>query len=151
VVIFTDCRPEARRLRSVREYGANGPAINRKDHCGLGERAMEDVVRTITVVVIFAFVFLIGESWARKLVGPTEAAKSAMTGNTSLEKRLSDLERRHNKTREFLINYMSLTTSLLVGFLVSFYSKIEGDIVFMIVLGGAYAVTNLVSRWVLEA
>ena len=112
---------------------------------------MEDVVRTITVVVIFAFVFLIGESWARKLMGSTEAAKSALTENSDLEKRLRDLERRHNKTREFLINYMSLTTSLLVGLLVIFYFKLEGDIAFIIILGGAYAATNLLARWLLKA
>ena|SRR5215471_16560231 len=111
---------------------------------------MEDVVRTIIVIVIFAFVFSIGERWARKLIGATEAAKSAMNESSNLEKRLSDLEGHHSKTREFLINYMSLTTSLLVGLLVSFYFKLEGDIGFIIVLGSAYAITNLLARWLLK-
>ena len=75
---------------------------------------MEDVVRTITVIVAFALVFSIGDRWARKLVGPTKAANSAMAETSNLEKRLGDLERRHTKTREFLINYMSLTTFLLL-------------------------------------
>jgi hypothetical protein len=112
---------------------------------------MEDVVWTVALVAMIALVFLIGEAFARKLVGPTEATKASMTESSSLEKRLSDLERQHSKTREFLINYTSLTTALLVGLLVSFYFKLEGDFAFIIVLGAAYAVTNLLGRWLLKA
>jgi hypothetical protein len=112
---------------------------------------MEDVVWTVVIVSMVALVFLFGEAFARKLVGPTEAAKSSMTESSSLEQRLGDLERQHNKTREFLINYTSLTTALLAGLLVSFYFKLEGDIAFIIVLGAAYTVTNLLGRWLLKA
>ena len=111
---------------------------------------MEDVVRTIALVAIFALVFSIGERWARKLVGPTEAANSAMTENSNLEKRLSDLERRHNKTRELLIGAQSITTALLVGLSVGIYFKLEAAIASIIVVGGSYAVTNLLVRWLLR-
>jgi hypothetical protein len=39
---------------------------------------------------------------------PTPLGQLAMTDNSNLEKRLTDLERRHNKTREALIHAHSL-------------------------------------------
>ena len=111
---------------------------------------MEDVVRVIVFIAGCALVFAIGERLARRLMGPSEAGKAAITESSNLEQRLGDLERRHNKTRELLINYVSLTTALLVGLLMSFYFKLDGDIAFIIVLGAAYAVTNVLGRRLLK-
>jgi hypothetical protein len=94
--------------------GGKGQRRGRQLRAAWG-KCMEDFVWTVAVIAMVALVFLFGEAFARKLVGPTEAAKSSMTESSSLEQRLGDLDRQHNKTREFLINYTSLTTALLVG------------------------------------
>lgn len=87
-----------------------------------------------------------GERFARKLVGPSDAAKAAITKSSSLEKRPSDLERRHDKTRDWLINFLSLVLALLAGL----YFKPEGAIAAIALFGGVYAAANLLHRWLMK-
>jgi hypothetical protein len=69
-----------------------------------------------------------------------------MSGNSNPEKRLSDLERRHDKTREAFVDILSMTAA---GLAVS-YLNIEGVITWIIDFVVAYAVMRRLTRWLLK-
>jgi hypothetical protein len=70
----------------------------------------------------------------------------AMTENSDLEKRLSELERRHEKTRELLIDALSFTVAMLAAF----HFQPDGVVAFVAVIWGAMAATNILARWLLK-
>jgi hypothetical protein len=109
---------------------------------------MAEAARTIALIALWALIFSFGESVARKLVAPAAAANAATIENTALEKRLGDLERRHDKTRELFIGFLSLAMAMLAGL----YFKAEdgGPIAAFLVVGGGYTVTNCLVRWILK-
>ena len=76
---------------------------------------------------------------------PAAATNSAMT-EANLEKRLGDLERRHDKTRGLLVNALSLTVLGLVGF----YYKPEGIHALIFGFCGGFFVPSLLSSWFLR-
>ena len=76
---------------------------------------------------------------------PAAATNSAMT-EANLEKRLGDLERRHDKTRGLLVNALSLAVMGLVGF----YYKPEGVHAAILGFYGGFFVPGLLSSWLLR-
>jgi hypothetical protein len=110
-----------------------------------------DIVWIIVTIAAYAFVFSFGENLARKLTGP-KAAKSAAAKNPDLEQRLADLERSHDKTREFVISFSTLVTSLLIVAVAAFYFGLQPGTTFSFVVltGAAYAAANLLTRWLLR-
>jgi hypothetical protein len=70
----------------------------------------------------------------------------AMTENSDLEKRLSDLERRHEKTRELLISALSFAVSMLAVF----HFQPEGLLALVGVVWGAMAATHVLAEWLLK-
>ena len=71
-----------------------------------------------------------------------------MTENSDLEKRLSDLERRHDKTRAWLIGFVSIAVALSVVVLLN--PDRPPGWVHALELVVAYFVIRFVTRWVLE-
>jgi hypothetical protein len=69
-----------------------------------------------------------------------------MSENSDLEKRVSDLERRHDKTREAFVDVISMAAA---GLAVS-YLKIEGVVTLIIDFVIAYAVMKRLTRWLLK-
>ncbi len=71
-----------------------------------------------------------------------------MTESSNLEKRPGDLERRHDKTREYLIDAYALAMAALADL----YFKPEGGgvIAVIVVLGGAFGLTRLLLRWLMK-
>jgi hypothetical protein len=69
-----------------------------------------------------------------------------MGENSNPEKRLGDLERRHDKTREAFVDVLSMTAA---GLAVS-YLKIEGVITLIVDFVVAYAVMRRLTRWLLK-
>jgi hypothetical protein len=69
-----------------------------------------------------------------------------MTETSDLEKRLGDLERRHEKTREFLIDVLSFAVSMLAAF----HFQPEGLLAFVGVIWGTMLATNLLAGWLLK-
>ncbi len=71
-----------------------------------------------------------------------------MTESSNLEKRLSDLERRHDKTREWLIGFVSIAVAASVVVLLNTErASIWARTLELVV---AYFVIRYVTRWVLE-
>jgi hypothetical protein len=68
-----------------------------------------------------------------------------MTDISNLEKRLGDLERRHDRTRQFLADFASITTALLMA--AAFAS---GIYTFVLVVAICYGITRRLARWVLR-
>jgi hypothetical protein len=71
-----------------------------------------------------------------------------MTENSQLEKRLSDLERSHNKTREWLIGFVSLAVAASVVILLN--PERAPSWVHALEFVVAYFVIRRVTRWVME-
>ncbi len=69
-----------------------------------------------------------------------------MTENSDLEKRLADLERRHEKTRELLVDALSFTVAMLAAS----HFQPEGVLAFVGVIWGAMAATHLLAGWLLN-
>lgn len=76
---------------------------------------------------------------------PAAASNSALT-DANLERRLGNLERRHDKTRALLVDAVSLAVMGLVGF----YYKPEGIHAFLFGFCGALFVPGLLSSWFLR-
>jgi len=71
-----------------------------------------------------------------------------MTENSNLEKRLSNLERRHDKTREWLIGFVSIAVAASVVVLLNSEHTAIWALTLELVV--AYFVIRYVTRWVLE-
>jgi hypothetical protein len=72
-----------------------------------------------------------------------------MTENSNPEKSPGDLERRHDKLREWLIDALAMA----VGALAVFHYKPEGMVATIIVFVGAYTITSVLQglNWILLA
>lgn len=76
---------------------------------------------------------------------------TAMTENADLEKRLSDLERRHDKTRGFLIDFMALVTALAAAAgLDQTYEPASGFYTFIVVFAICYGIMKRLYRWLMK-
>jgi hypothetical protein len=73
---------------------------------------------------------------------------SAMAENSDLEKRLDDLERRHNKTREWLIGFVSIAVAASLVILLN--PERAPDWTHALALVVAYFVIRYVTRRVIE-
>jgi hypothetical protein len=77
-----------------------------------------------------------------------------MTENSDLDKRLSDLERRHNKTREWLIDFISIVVAMSMVILLNVDRATiwtsELVVISVLELVAAYLVIRRVTRWVME-
>jgi hypothetical protein len=69
-----------------------------------------------------------------------------MTENSDLDKRLSDLERRHNTTREWLIGFVSLGVAASIVILLNERPTIWATVEIVV----AYFVMRYVTRWAME-
>ena len=105
---------------------------------------MWDVVWTIGSVIGFAYVFAVGEKIARRVAGPPELPATIEKGD--VEKRLAALERNFDRTREFLVDVLSVTVTLLAGL----YLKPVGAIANVLVVGVTYTVANIVLRFLTQ-
>jgi hypothetical protein len=75
----------------------------------------------------------------------TESPKVEKRPGDDLEKRLGELERRHDKTRKLLVDVLSLTVSMLAAL----YFKPESAVATICIIWGAMAVTSCVTGWLL--
>jgi hypothetical protein len=77
-----------------------------------------------------------------------------MTENSDLDRRLSDLERRHNKTREWLIDFISIVVAMSTVILLNVDRTTTWTSEFVVIsvleLVVAYFVTRRVTRWAME-
>jgi hypothetical protein len=74
-----------------------------------------------------------------------------MTENSDLEKRLSALERRHDKTRECLNDALALATALLMaGAFNDYYKPASGIYTFIVVFAIGYNVAKRLNRWLMK-
>jgi membrane protein YdbS with pleckstrin-like domain len=78
-----------------------------------------------------------------------------MNENSNLEKRLSDLERRHNKTREWLIDFISIVVAMSMVILLNVDRAPtiwtpEFVVMSVLELVVAYFVIRRVTRWAME-
>jgi hypothetical protein len=71
-----------------------------------------------------------------------------MAENSDLAKRLDDLERSHNKTREWLIGFVSLAVAASVVILLN--PERAPHWTYAVELAVAYVVIRFVTRWVME-
>jgi hypothetical protein len=74
-----------------------------------------------------------------------------MTENSDLEKRLRALERRHDKTRDWLIDALTLATALLMaGAFNDYYKPASGIYTFIVVFAISYGVAKRLNRWLMQ-
>lgn len=77
-----------------------------------------------------------------------------MTENSELERRLSDLERRHHKTREWLIDFVSVVVAMAMVIVLNVERATiwasELVVVWTLEFVVAYFVVRRVTRWVME-
>jgi len=71
-----------------------------------------------------------------------------MTENSDLEKRLDDLERRHNETRDWLIGFVSIAVAASLVILLNPERAPHWTHALALVV--AYFVVRGVTRWVIE-
>ena len=75
----------------------------------------------------------------------------AMTENYKLEKRLTELERHHDKTRERLIDFMSLAEGTIAAAAFDQSFKPGGGFMFMLVfLAICYIVAKRLNLWLMR-
>ena len=74
-----------------------------------------------------------------------------MTENSDLEKRLSDLERRHDRTRECLIDALALAAALLMaGAFNDYYKPASGIYTYIVVFAICYRAAKRLNRWLMK-
>ena len=74
-----------------------------------------------------------------------------MTENSDLEKRLSDLERRHDRTRECLIDALALAAALLMaGAFNDYYKPASGIYTYIVVFAICYRAATRLNRWLMK-
>jgi hypothetical protein len=71
-----------------------------------------------------------------------------MTESSNIEKRLADLERRHDRTRELLVSFISIVVAMTVITALNWERGLGW--IAMLELVVAYVVLNFVMRWSLD-
>lgn len=74
-----------------------------------------------------------------------------MSENSDLERRLSDLERRHAKTREYLVDFSSMVLASVAGMALHEAYPLPGGIyLYLVVFAICYGIIRRVTRWLLR-